>query len=67
MIAHWHRMRSGDWALRVPGERWAVGFVWFTTEGMYAAAANGFKTSYGVTLAYAKRLAFKQWEQKTNA
>lgn len=62
--AIWCRMRSGDWALRIPGQRWAVAFVWKTREMGYAHALPGCggTTQYLPDLGAAKRRALERWE-----
>lgn len=66
MTASWCRMRSGDWALRIPGQRWAVAFVWRTLHRGYAySIIPGFgSTLYERTLAAAKWAAFAQWRHR---
>lgn len=57
-------MRSGDWKLSVPGQRWAVAFVWRTAERGYAWAINGHQTEYVPSLGIALRLGLACWRDR---
>lgn len=52
--ATWQRMRSGDWAFRIPGERWAVAFVWRTFHRGFAYCAVLGPDNYSASLTAAK-------------
>lgn len=64
MNAQWVQMKSGDWALRVPGRRWAVAFVWETWEDGYAFALTSGITHYLPDISNAKLACEELWRVK---
>jgi hypothetical protein len=65
MNPRWQQMRSGDWALRIPGKRWAVAFVWRTWGRGYAGqAASGPTEQYRWMLGDAMIAAEAQWKAR---
>lgn len=64
MEAQWTQMRSGDWALRIPGQRWAVAFVWKTWQSGYGFATTSGLTHYLPHLDRSKRACAELWRVK---